>query len=541
MLDRTDRRAARAVAAALACAATGAHAAGDTIFADGFESPIALDAYVVAASGTCAGGGPLRQGDLAQLCYRFFNESADLAFTHQRVADDAFGVTYDHDLALAPGTDATVPADLAPFPIEEVDYHLATWTASGPARTATTTGLVLFSYDPYVRLSALLVGSAADCVQGEADNAPYVSGLTAVTVAPGTPLAGCYRAQNLGTTRLDHDRLVDDTLGTLLDDATTAFGQGGVYSVPRSADTAATSMLSATWHAGFGADDATYSSAAATITVVADPACHGVATGSLIDYSGYFTADGSPGNSFPAGMRLGLDARATPVRGGAAFTIRAHGVLATAASLFGPRSDTRIVLRLPAGIDLSRALTVQATLGSGAPLTQVVDVAARTLTLRTGPMAGPPGDADIVIDAYADGGTDALAFSAPSIELDMQIQGIPATLVIVPEPNAPAMLVTPRCTMQAVVEGPLERSKPPAKTWSAASTRSLTAANSRPAAAPAGRRENGSLAVPARQSAPRASSATAVCAVTETTATPPLPKPAAGAPAASSSTTAMSR
>lgn len=450
MLQSTVRRrtSAAALAAVLACAAPVAQAIiTDRIFADGFESPTALTPFLMKADSPCSALNslPLHQDDTTRLCYRFSNTSADLVFTHQHVVDSTFGVTYDHDLTLLPGTDAIVESDLAPFPIEENDYHLATWTATGTPRTATIAQLLLFSYDPYVRLSAFLVDGAADCTQGIVAGPQFVSGLTAVTVAPGTPLAGCYRAQNAGSTRLNHDLLVDDALGTLLDDTTTAFDQGSVYSVPRSASTTATNAFSATWRAGFGADDETHSSATATITVVADPACHGIATGSTIDYGAQFSRKAAPDNLFPIGMRLDLDASATPLRSGAAFTITAHGTLQTAASLFGPRSDTRIVLTLPAGVDLSRALSVHATLGSGVALTQVLDTAARTLTLRTGPMAGPPGDADITIDAYADGGTNTLEFTAPSIELDMQIQGTPITLDLTPEPNAPPMLVTPRC------------------------------------------------------------------------------------------------
>ena len=97
---------------------------------------------------------------------------------------------------------------------------------------------------------------------------------------------------------------------------------------------------------------------------------------------------------------------------------------------------------------LGRGLTVHATLGSGTPMTPIVDTGARTLTLRTGPLAGPPGDAAITIDAYADAGTNALAFDAPTIELDMQIQELAFTMTLVPELAAPEMLVAPRCTTQ---------------------------------------------------------------------------------------------
>jgi hypothetical protein len=269
--------------------------------------------------------------------------------------------------------------------------------------------------------------------------------LTAVTVAAGTPLAGCYRAKNEGGTLLNRHHLVDDALGTLLDVSATTLGQGSIYSVPRSLGTASTTTFGGTWHAGFEADDVSRSSAHATVTVVANPACSGVSTSSTIDYATSFSPQAS------SGMRLDFNVAATPLHSGQSATITASGHMVSlpnffGAALFGPREDTRIVVAVPPGIDMTQTIGVVATLNGNVPLTPTIDAIARTLTLNTGPVSGPPASIELAITLKPDGSANPIVFPAPTLELDIDFLNSLLQLGAVPDPNAPAVLTAPLCT-----------------------------------------------------------------------------------------------
>lgn len=437
----------------LACAfrmAQAATATGDSVFSDGFEAPILLVPTFLAATSNCqAASAPTPPQDTPiRVCYRLINLTTSRTFTHQHIVDNLLGVTYDHDLTLAPGANIVVESDLAPFPVSDSAVHFVDWTASAGASIGRDSQLQFIGYDPNIHLRALIVPSVSACPQGIVDTqngAPFSSGLTAVTVAPGTPLAGCYRAKNEGGTLLNRHRLVDDALGNLLDVTATTLGQGSIYSVSRSLNTAATTTFGGTWHAGFDADDITRSSAHATVTVVANPACSGIATSSTIDYASSFSPLAS------SGMRLDFNVSATPLHTGQTTTITASGHMVSlpdffGAALFGPREDTRITVAVPPGIDMTQAIAIVATLNGSVPLTPTIDAVARTIVLNTGPVSGPPASIELAITAKPDGSANPIVFRAPDLELDLDFLNSVLALGATPDPNAPAVLTAPLCS-----------------------------------------------------------------------------------------------
>lgn len=419
-------------------------AGGDAIFRDGFDPLLRLLPYLVPTSMQCTFPGvAVAQDQPARLCFHVTNLSDTLRFTHHRIEDDQFGVVSEHDFPLEPSESRDIESDLGPVPVSIAGFHRASWTATGPDHAATTSAVFHFGYDPAVRLLALIVGSAADCAPGIADANAFASGLTHVTVAPGTPLAACYRAVNVGATQIREHRLVDTALGVLLEDAPTWLGQRYKYSVGRPLDSAASSTFSGTWSAGNDAGT-THGTAEASVTVVADPGCSGVSASSTIDYA--LALGGVPLDPpYPAGIRLDMDVSATPARAGEDFTLVAQGRMPEAASFDGRRDNTTVVVKLPPGIDLARPPQVQASLNGDVPMRSRLDVAARTLTLDTGPVDGAPGTVDLTITARADGSANPLRFEAPSIALHYASSPT-GSIGGVPGPDAPPVLTVPLCT-----------------------------------------------------------------------------------------------
>lgn len=422
----------------------------DSVFSDGFEAPILLVPTFLAATSTCqADSAPTPPQDTPiRICYRLINLSTWRTFTHQHIVDNVLGVTYDHDLTLAPGANIVVESDLAPYPLVDSGAHFVDWTASTGASIGQDSQVQFFGYDPNIRLRALIVPSASACPQAIVDNqngTPFLSGLTAVTVAPGTPLAACYRAKNEGATLINRHHLIDDELGSLLSVSATTLGQGSIYSVPRSLNTASTTTFGGTWHAGFDADDVTRSSAHATVTVVANPACSGVTTASTIDYASAFSPQSS------SGMRLDFSVSSTPLHTGQTATITASGHMVSLPNIFGgaffgPREDTRITVAVPPGIDMTHAIGVVATLNGSVPLNVTIDAIARTIVLNTGPVSGAPASIELAITAKPDGSTNPLVFKAPDLELDLDFPYGLFAVGATPDPNAPALLTAPLCS-----------------------------------------------------------------------------------------------
>jgi hypothetical protein len=442
--------------AALVLAIAAAHPAraDDGIFADGFETEAKITPFAVPWSETCTSGdtGPFTQDTPLRLCYRLQNLSSTRTFAHQSVADDVLGTVYDHDLALAPGATTTVESSLGALTLGDAESHFVQWTASDGVPVARADAVEFLRYDPYIELHALIVATPGDCVQGVVDGsggaAAFLSGLTAVTVAPGTSLTGCYRAQNAGDTQLNTHRLVDGALGTLLDVSATPLAQGSVYSVPRTLATGASATFGGTWHAGFNADDTARSSAQASVTVVADPACNGIATSSTIDYALDPSMAGSA-TPTPAGLRIDYTISATPLHAGSAATFgvnaRVAAIPGVLGSLLDLSEDMLVKLAVPAGIDMTQAFGVVAHMNGSTVLTPVIDAAARTIVLHLG-RAGLPKTIDLTITARPDGSASTIALDAPSLEIDLVDAGTTYPFASVPDPDAPAILSAPLCT-----------------------------------------------------------------------------------------------
>jgi hypothetical protein len=441
----------------------------DLIFADRFEIPPLLPAaeFQVAAWGTLDETCPLSNlgtpegfpGASVLLCYQLVNQG-QVDLTGVRVIDPSFGVMADLAIQLPPGESMVFPDangrrelfdPLRGFP----GFTVTDGTRSGFRRTSHQVAM-----SPHLTLYRLIAASPDDCLAGLYGPfpPPPTSGYRLRTVTPHSTVVHCLTMYNSSSTGgtigfpslRDHD-LSDSLLGLLAENENielSAFPHRfwkfqHVASAPvADAEFTSTWTTQADW---FHDDDADTielgKTGTAWLRVVADPPCDGIVEHTSLAY------DALLGIPVSSGMRLDFEVDAMPAVAGQAGQITATGYISNLQpeQEFGPRDDTRILLPLPDGIDLS-SLVITGSITGGAPLQVVIDAQERLARLSTGPVSGIPAAVFLSIMATPDGTEPTLIWPAP--ELNMIIVGDDGTetiRILQPEAGVPPVLTQPLC------------------------------------------------------------------------------------------------
>lgn len=452
-----SRRRTGALLLACAAAAPAAHAGlPDLIFADGFQQgvlrpfqDILLRPFATEQASCPASGGTtlnVRPGTPVLLCYGLENRSAVTLESHELV-DGEFGVVFSGNLQVAPGQTVVVSDAGGPRTFTRSTWQFTRWRTAGGGLAGEENRSLKVNVAPALALYRFVETDPARCVPGVLPffPSPLASGHTRLTVAPGTEVRHCFRARNtsvstMGASILTGHQLVDSALAPLVDPAQ-PLANHEIYTVAVAAPATSSATFAAQWSASDGVQTVS-GTAGSELAVVADPACAGIGQGTSFDYVsilGTFVT--------PAGIRLDFDIDASPVRSGQAFSVAATGAItALLPDTYGPRLDTRVLVEIPAGVDLGQPFQAQASIDGGVPIQATVDVPGRLLVLSTGPVNGPPATIQVALSGHADGSPAAIAWPAPRLEQDFGLPGGNVnTVVIHPDPGGPAMLRTPRC------------------------------------------------------------------------------------------------
>jgi len=430
------------------------------IFSDRFElddtpPEIALYAYLVPASMNCHvnNRSGVTQDTTVKICYQLENRSGDKTLDQHVVTDDVLGVTYQGNDTVAPNSMITVAADTAPFQMDDHETRFVEWTAQSGPLQATAEYIFELSYSPYIKLRTLLRPNSSGCQDGVTSSPTYTSGWLLATAAPGDSLTVCYSAWNGGATQLNRHRLTDENDSVVLNSTDTLAAQGS-FKKSRTITASSSTEVAGTWRAGFNAnEDTTRSSATAHVEVKPGPACNGTTFTTSVDYGIDLGIPGFPPPAGSSGLRLDYTVTSTLVQPNQPVTFEAHGEIVSLPGfggdvLFGPRDDTRIIIDIPAGIEPA-GISVNAVMNGNIPLNADVDTGTQTITLSTGPVSGTPATIDVEIEATPDGSVLPLEFSAPQIELDLNIELGPGfnieTLTGLPDPNAPPLFIAEQC------------------------------------------------------------------------------------------------
>jgi len=430
------------------------------IFSDRFElddtaPEIALYAYLVPASKDCNinNRSGITQDTTAKICYQLENRSGDKTLDQHVITDDVLGTTYQGSDTVAPNSMITVDADIPPFQMDDHETRFVEWTTQSGPLQATADYILELSYNPYIKLRTLLRPDSSGCQDGVTSSLTYTSGWLLATAAPGDSLTVCYSAWNGGETQLNRHRLTDENDSVVLDSTDTLAAQG-FFTKSRAFTASSSTEVAGTWRAGFNAnEDTTRSSAAAQVEVKPGPACNGTTFTTSVDYGIDLGIPGFPPPAGSSGLRLDYTVTSTLVRPNQPVTFEAHGEIVSLPAfggdlVFGPRDDTRIIIDIPAGIEPA-GISVDAVMNGNIPLNADVDTGTQTITLSTGPVSGTPATIDVEIEATPDGSVLPLEFSAPQIELDLNLELGPGfsieTLTGLPDPDAPPLFIAEEC------------------------------------------------------------------------------------------------
>lgn len=206
---------------------------------------------------TCAAGADLTvlAGTMVVYCYEVENTGAQTVTVHDLLDNQLGTLLSGHSLTLGPGSTFAVTRTAQ---IQETTVNDATWTATGPGGS-----------DADNAMATVTVAEPAVELVKTVGKIPNVCAATnAITVGPNGEVTYCYQARNTGNVALGRHDLVDDQLGTLLDDHLHGLDPGQTLEVKSTVAIAATTVNSATWRARdpFAAQA---SSATATVTVSA--------------------------------------------------------------------------------------------------------------------------------------------------------------------------------------------------------------------------------------------------------------------------------
>lgn len=448
-----------AVIALLSCApASQAAPAGlpDPIFADGFQQAVLrpfqdiLLRPFATEQASCPASGPttlnVRPGTPVLLCYGLENRSTVVLDSHELV-DGIFGLVHQGSQPILPGQTLVVADAGGPRVFERSTLQFTRWRTAGGGLVGEENRSLKVNVAPALVLYRFVETDPARCPTGVLPffPAPLASGHTRLTVAPGTPVHHCFRARNdsvstMGASLLSGHQLLDSALAPVVDPAQ-PLANHELYTVMATQPAAADAAFTAHWSASDGTQTVS-DSATSSLVVAGQPACAGIRQGTSFDYVSILGTFITRAN-----IRLDFEIDATPVRGGQAFSVVAGGAItALLPDTYGPRLDTRVVVEIPTGVDLTQPFQAQASIDGGVPIQASVDPAARRLVLSTGPVSGPPASIQVSLTAHADAGTAAIDWLAPRLEQDFaQANGNVNTVVIHPDPGGPPMLHTPRC------------------------------------------------------------------------------------------------
>lgn len=432
-----------------------ANAQTDRVFSEGFELPLAgfddiLLKTIATSDPSCPDTGRneinTRPGVPVRFCYRLENRS-NVTLDYQEISSSTYGLVFQGTMPIAPGESVVIPDPGSPRTFEHSAIDLVHWSASGAGRHGDENRVVYVNVAPDIELYRLVSSDAASCQAGIMPYSPEptVSGYTALTVAPGDLITHCFRARNASVgilTTLTDSLLVDSLFGQLLD-SDQSFINREVYTVAAQTTATATADFQAQWNASDGVQTVS-SQAHSSLYVTTDPACDGIRQNTTYDYVFSFY-----GIQLLADIRLDFQVNASPVIAGEMMTLDAYGAITSLHpdGSFGPRRDTRVYLSIPAGVDLTRPLQVQASINDGVPISANLDASGRMLVLSTGRVAGAPAQINLHVVAYINSGqTQTLVWAAPKLQLDIEgDNGTYSTAEILPDPSGPPVLTTPLC------------------------------------------------------------------------------------------------
>lgn len=145
-------------------------------------------------------------GTQVTYCYRVENTGDENLVSHS-LSDDQLGIILNQfSYTLVPGASVFLTQTAQ---IQSETTNIATWTAeTDVGRTATSTDSATVNILNPSLVLAKTVGLDPN----------VCAATTRIRVAPGTPVTYCYRVENTGAMNLVSHTLVDDQLGTILND-----------------------------------------------------------------------------------------------------------------------------------------------------------------------------------------------------------------------------------------------------------------------------------------------------------------------------------
>ncbi len=389
-------------------------------------------------------------GDEILLCYRVEN-SGNSTLERHRITDTTFGLVVDESKPVRPGETAVFSNRNGHVSVDDhtvsiVDYAVSAGSATGVRRTGFR---VLVA--PHATLHRLFTESPSQCSEGVGMFFPpkLISGYRLMTVAPGTPVTQCFTLHhssrsNEGTApALNNHTLTDSDLGTILNGNTTELDVlSRFYTVARTVNApSANRDFEAEWQSvASWADPKDFSQksrdlttrARTTLRVADNPPCTGIIEHTTLDYVTGIT-------NMQSGIRLDFEVQANPARTGNSVQIEAVGYISTLqpSESFGPREDTRILLPIPEGIEVS-SLSINGAITGGATLDMQIDTANGMIRLSTGPVSGLPAEVFLTITATPNGSVNPVRWSAPELEMEFSgTNGNSNVQSLRPDPDGP--------------------------------------------------------------------------------------------------------
>ncbi len=397
-------------------------------------------------------------GDEILLCYRVEN-SGERTLERHRIFDTTFGLVVEESEAIRPGesrifSDRNGRRVVENHSVSIVDYTVSSGNATGTRRTGFR---VLIA--PHITLYRLFAESPDRCSEGVGMFFPpkLISGYRQMTVAPGTPVTQCFTLHhssksNQGTAPvLNNHSLSDSDLGAIMSENTTELDVLTRFlTVARMLNAPSSNReYEAEWRTRAGwADPNDFSQKSRNMTVKAhstlhiseNPACTGIIEHTTFDYVAGAT-------NLQSGFRLDFEVEANSASAGNSVQIEAVGYISTLqpAESFGPRDDTRILLPIPDGLDIS-SLSVNGTITGGVTLNTSIDTGNGLIRLSTGPVTGLPAEVFLTINATPNGTVNPVLWSAPELEMEfIGDQGNRFVQNLRPDPDGPPVLRLPLC------------------------------------------------------------------------------------------------